>query len=358
MLNLERFHDDAFCMEIFKRKLPWIFIDVASGKLIIVVDNHLMTTHRACADNFMMAHVEGKFLKGLPEQPSRSWYLEFGIIFHILIEHYYKHFRDPDFSVAEWAGDMAYKVWTLKNMDAFAGVHPEHHAIGGLMGFQAMLLAYAHKFKPENEKLRIIGTEVSFGKNREIPLYIGEYVEVYLAGRMDVIVDDGYFIMPMDHKTCGSFKRGDPLERYLIDEGPTGYIYTLRSLLPKLVPEELRLKRGCNKILMNFIEKQFNKDNPLDRFKRLPMFKSDEQLDTYRMRMLLSVEQLLCNLESHFQNLPVPRNTQACTDWYHGKCPYYDVHRQATKDGEQNTLQNGLVTLPIWDTETINALNS
>lgn len=349
---------DLFRYQVAHREVPWLSVHPLSGKVIIVVDNHLLSTYRACASFFMLCHVDGQQPKPRAGQaPERKpWFLEFGIVFHVMIEHYYKHFRDENFSVVKWASELAYSVWTKHDMDYFKGRHPEYDTIGGLVGFQAMLIAYAHRFTPENEKLRVIGTEVAFGKNKEIPLYIGPTVEIYLAGRMDVIVDDGYFIMPMDHKTCGTLKR-DPLERYLTDEGPTGYVYALHKILPKMVSPETIIKRDCNRILMNFISKQFDQKAPLDRFKRQIILKSEEALEMYQLRMIATVQDLLENLERHFNNFPIPRDTQHCTDWYHAKCMYYDVHRQNSREGEQATLQNGFTILPIWDTETVGTLN-
>ena len=39
--------------------LPWLYYDEAKGKFIMVVDNHLMSTYRACPQHFINAHVLG-----------------------------------------------------------------------------------------------------------------------------------------------------------------------------------------------------------------------------------------------------------------------------------------------------------
>jgi hypothetical protein len=332
--------------------LPWIRYDELKGKLIVVVDNHLLQTYRNCAQYHIYSNTLGWQKKsGLKEgEKQRVWYLEFGIVLHKMLEHYYTHFRESDFDAIKWATVDAMAAWHEAEMDAHTD-HKEYKTIGGAVGFSTLLLQYANAMSPLNEKLRIIGTEVSFGRNGEVPLYIGEDIEIYLAGRMDVIVDDGYFICPMDHKTMGSF-RGDPGLQFETEEGPTGYIFALTKILPTIVPEDQLLKRDCSKILMNLISKK-PKDNPAERFKRYPVRKTTQQLELYRLRMIQTVEHLVSDLESFVSGSPVPRNTTACTNWHMFTCNYRDVCRQASPDAELATLNNGFVRLPIWNTEEV-----
>ena len=347
-------------LEIFleRNPLPWLRYSKEERCFIMVVDNHLLSTHRSCPAAFMIAHVEGYQPKtgfGIPND--RRWYLDFGIVFHNMIELYYKHFRDDDFKVIEWATEQSWIAWSKMNLDGIYSKHPEYHSIGGFKGFVGMLLQYAHRFTPENEKLRILGTEIAFGKDREVCLYDSPTLKIYLAGRMDVIVDDGYFIMPMDHKTVGRFGTGDILDRFIIDEGPTGYIYTLKKILPKYTPMEHILKRDCSRILMNIIAKQITVSDPMARFKRLAILKTEAQLAAFEQRMIGSCFDLLTNLGRFARHENVPRDTSHCTDWYHGRCAYFDIHRQSDSAGEQATLSNGFTKLPIWDTEAISLSN-
>jgi len=335
--------------------LPWLSYDTEKKKLIVVVDNHLLSTHRSCGTHYMLNAVEGQnFKPGFGVPNNRQWYLDFGIVFHKLVEYYYQNFRKDNFNVNEWAVDLAYQLWMQKELEVYKD-HPEYKAILGLKGFSALLLQYAQRYRADNERLRIIATEVSFGKSREVQLFSTPAYEFYLAGRMDVLVDDGYFIMPMDHKTVGTFKRGDPLDRYLNDEGPTGYVYTLTKILPKYVPEELIFKRDCTRILMNLISKAWDVNAPADRFRRLTIYKTQEQLSQYQLRMVLSIEALLRDLITYINHgvACVPRDTSHCTNWYYGKCYFFDVCRQSSEEAMRATLSNGFVQLPVWDTENV-----
>lgn len=332
-----------------QRPLPWLWYDEAKEKLILVVDNHLLSTYRACPQHFLFAHVLGLKRKD-HGGASRNWYLEFGVLLHRRLEVYYKHFRESSFDVQKWAVGETTAAWQDMQMD-FHSEHKEYKSIGGLAGLVGLLMQYSTAMSAQNEKLRVLGTEVSFGKNCEVPLWSDCFQEYYLSGRMDVIVDDGYFICPMDHKTMGSF-RGDPGLKFETDEGPTGYIYALKTVLPQFVPEEQILKRDCSKILMNLISKQLTTNLP-ERFKRVPIRKTTEQLEQYRLRMAATCESLLWDMNRIAFNFPIPRNTQVCQNWMHFQCSYFDLCRQASKQGYEATLNNGFVQVQLWDTETV-----
>lgn len=344
-------------------KLPWISFNPEAGRLEIVIDNYLASNYRSCAAHFEILGIEGWRRKGVSGAPERNWLLDFGTLFHKMMEEYYQAYKSPEFSLEKFAIERALFHWRDMNMDIHLS-NKECQELGGYPGFAGMLLQYALQFKAENESLNIIAKEVSFGKKKEVPLYVWGTessenavpycpADIFLSGRMDIIADDGTFISPMDHKTMGSFRR-DPIGRFSVDEGPVGYIYALNKLLPSIVPEELRLKRSCNRIIMNLISKQIPKEG--SRFQRHMIWKSSQALEAYRIRMIGTCNNLLNDLELHVRGLSMPRDTSKCNNWYFRDCPYLDVHRQQDKAGELATLQNGYVKLPVWDTEAISPL--
>ena len=73
--------------------------------------------------------------------------------------------------MVKFCTEEAVAVWTEHQMDEFTE-EKEYKTIGGLKGFIGFLVQYCTVLSPENEKLRVLGTEVSFGKNLEVPLYI------------------------------------------------------------------------------------------------------------------------------------------------------------------------------------------
>jgi PD-(D/E)XK nuclease superfamily len=336
---------------IERTRLPWVQIDKDTGKIILILDNHLMSLYRACPQHFINYAVEGLKKKGEhSEGVERIWFLEFGILLHRMIELYYKSFREPDFDMVKWATTRAVAEWNEMKMDVHAD-HKEYKLIGGVHGFVGLLVQFGSIFTPENEKLRIIGSEICFGHNREIPIFIGSDFEVYLAGRIDLIVDDGVFISPMDHKSHGAFY-GDMTLQYMNQEGPTGYIYALSSILPKIIPADQILARDCSRILMNLISKKPTA-TPIERFKRFPIRKTAWQLQEYQMRMACTAEDILRDLERHVLGLPVYRNDKMCTNWHHYNCAYIDDCRQGSPELQAATRKNGYIVTEIWNTEAV-----
>ena len=312
----------------------------------IVLDNQMMSTFRGCPARFVLEYVEGRALRS----GGRSWFLDFGILFHKMIEIYYQDFRKKDFDIVKWAGTQLIEEWNKADMD-YHKEHKECKDMGGIMGISGLLISYATKFSKENERIRIIGTEISFGKKKEVPLGRIGIINAYLSGRIDTLIDDGVFIGPMDHKTVGSF-RNDPAMRFEVDEGPTGYIYAVNKLLNSVVPEEFIMKRKCNKILMNFISKAIT-PIPNERFKRLPIYKTQEQLESYRERMLQTSEDIFNTLYRYISTGITIRDTSKCTNWMMSDCMFLPVHRQSSSKDELLILNSMYVKQKIWDTEEV-----
>ena len=332
--------------------LPWLRWDESKQKFIMVVDNHLLSTYRNCPQHYVNRHIQGIRRKAVKtEHAERIWFLEFGICLHEMLELYYKNFRKPDFDMLEFATKVASKLWVAREMGEFAE-EKEYKALGGLIGFTGLLVQYATILSPQNEHLRVLATEVSFGKNLEVKLgsSLMGFCDFYLSGRIDLLVDDGYFICPLDHKTKACFK-GELLD-HLTDEGPTGYIYALKQILPSLVPEDMILKRDCSKILMNYISKATTTD-PSARFKRIVIRKTEWELEQYRHRMISTCNKLFEDVLAYVLEFPVDRNTMACMNWMRRQCTYFDICRQQSAQGVEATINNGFIKAPLWDTEAV-----
>lgn len=374
-VNISLYHDAGFSssqlrsLEALLARNPsvhWITLNSETGIYEMVLDNSLMSCFRSCPQLFMYTWVEGYAGTG------RSWILEFGSLFHKMVEFYYQDFRKKDFDVSKWAIQRAAYEWAEAKMDVFSQ-NKEYILIGGITGFCTLLLAYSARFSADNERLRVIGTEIAFGRNKEVPLgslYTNisinpmyragasyNWLDIFLAGRIDVLVDDGSAICPLDHKTKGTL-RNDPAKYYEIDEGPTGYIYAVSKILPKLVSEmgirdEAILQRSCNKILMNYISKAPTAD-PTDRFRRLPIFKSEDQLESYRIRMLNTAEDIFHALIRYASTGQATRNTGICTNHFGSDCGFLPVDRQSTKEAELVVLKANYKKGVIWNTENPN----
>lgn len=346
--------------ELLEREaLHWITLNPETGIYEIILDNQMFSYYRSCPAFFIEMGVHGHVLKG---DVGRSWPLEFGIIFHAMMERYYTHFRDKDFDMQNWGITQAVSLWQDTQMD-YHQDHKEYKSLGGVQGFCGMLLGYAMRFGPDNERLRVIGTEIKFGKAKEVKLgnvytydtpMVTAFLTCFLSGRMDTLIDDGQYICPLDHKTMASF-RGDPASRFEMDEGPTGYVFAISVILPEFLKsikqEDLISKRSTNKIIMNFISKSIPKEG--ERFKRANVYKSSEQLEAYRRRMLCTGEDIFRCLVRYAATGIVWRDTSKCNNWYMHDCMYLPIHRQNSKSNEIVVLNSIYQKSPVWDTEEV-----
>jgi hypothetical protein len=324
-----------------------------SGSYDLILDNTLFSTFRSCPQLFFDLYAEGYKPKS---QGGRSWILDFGILFHAMVEIYYKEFRTPGFDPKVWALEVGSEKWEAANMNVHSN-HREFISMNGMMGFCLLLLQYAERFSADNERIRVIATEISFGRNKEVPLgsIFDGVVNVYLSGRIDVLVDDRDSICPLDHKTKGTLK-GDYSKFYEIDEGPTGYVYALNKILPSILEAAgagaESLSRDCNKIIMNYISKSIPKD-PSERFARKPIYKTQAQLNSYQQRMLLSAEDLFTSLVRYSSTGLASRHTNVCTMHFGSDCVMLPVHSQNSPSNELTVLNALYERKKIWNTEEV-----
>lgn len=348
----------------WSKKLHWIKISL-DGYPELYLDNHMLQTFRMCESRFAL-----EFIEGWAPKSAHMWFLDFGICTHTMIEYYYLHRKDTGFDIFEWATTKASELWEKMRMDElYKPGTPWHHEnytkLGGLTGFCTLLMQYTQTFHLDNERFRVIGAELYFGKEKEVPLvdsaddpaYAG--FRLYLAGKIDLLVDDGYNIGPMDHKTT-SGAASYAVRSYEIHEGMIGYIYATKALLRKGVESTWDSGRNCNKIWMNFLQvtplpekkRDGRKPEISERFARLPIFATDFQLEEYRLRQVSTASRILQLLLS--DNLRPTRNTMACTNYMHRTCVYSEVHRQNSRDSELVQLNSSFEKKPIWDPENRN----
>lgn len=351
-----------------EEKLHWCKLG-DDGIPELYLDHHMMSTFRMCEQAFVHSFIDGYGGKG------RVWFLDLGTAVHKMIEIYYIARKFKKFDLQYWATVIAPRIWNEMNMDFYkTGPNKlwskKYEELGGLMGFVGLLVQYAQYFNLENERMRVVGTELYFGKGKEVPILVdaGKYIfapfRMYLSGKIDLLIDDGQSIGPMDHKTASNFMGKNPNITYEVQEGMTGYVFAAQKLV-KNFPDVAR--KPCNKIWMNHLQiaipgkdKDGKEKGLSERFKRLPLMKTDEQLEDYRLRQIstgVKIFNLLVNSE-----LVPDWNTTVCTNWFHSTCAYQSAHRQGSKSSLYQILNSEFVKKGIWNPETIdqeeNAVNN
>ncbi|HWY36816.1 MAG TPA: hypothetical protein VNX68_19375, partial [Nitrosopumilaceae archaeon] len=129
--------------------------------------------------------------------------------------------------------------------------------------------------------------------------------------------------------------------------GMTGYVFAAKKIIENIQGID---RKPCNKIWMNFIQVKGEKILG-DRFKRMPLYKSDAELEDYRLRMISTVSriyQLLTNPE-----LKPNWNTMMCNNYMHNTCAFQAVHRQKDAQSQLLVLQSQFVKKEIWNPEKI-----
>ncbi len=316
------------------------------GVLELFLDHHALQTYRMCEEKFSLEILQNYRAKG-----TQPWSLNFGSVFHKVVEKIYETKQAQTFDY-NWLLGYSEALWTKAGLDRYSE-HKTYQALNGLSGFLVLVAQYATFYSNENERLRPIGVELAFGKGREVFLgalhfpYYGNMVRCYLSGRIDFLMDSGTAIGPMDHKTKAFFK-GNPAEDHDPQEGMTGYVYASAHILKNKFPELLE-KRQVNRIWMNYVqvkaEADFNK-----RFKRIPIFKTEWQLEQYRLRQLSTFSKILEFVTSDRMG---DWNTSVCSNTYHQDCTFKHLHKLNNAGDMLRILNNDFEVAPEWNPDTI-----
>lgn len=327
------------------------FVQIASdGVPEFFLDHTLLSSLRMCEARFDLDHIKNYRSKETP------WALDFGKLVHDCMEFYYK--KELAGSKPEYREmfEFGAKLWRDRNYDKYINT-PQFKAVGGMPGFIALLGQYLHFYQGQ-DRLKPIGLEIAFGKNKEVPLldnhlaYKFAPFRLYLSGRMDFIFDDGRKIGPLDHKTF-SIEGKNPMTGYEIQEGMTGYIYAMHYLVKQLKEQnpDIDLNRETNVLWLNFILTKpctdLNK-----KFQRIPLYKTQPQLEDWRLRQISTASKLYSLL---FQERPPDYNAHVCTNYWHSVCPYQRVHRLARKEDQEFILKTDFVA-EIWNPETVESV--
>lgn len=352
------------------QKLHWLQI-ADDGCPELYLDNQMLQTFRMCEALFYETYIEGYKPRG---NIGRIWFLEFGGAFHKAVEEFYKAKKADDFDLIHFISTLAHQIWTDFDLEYWANTdlwkarkYNSYKELGGFLGFSSLLLQYAHYFSKENERFRTIGTELYFGKNKEVPLNINLNFQtpfrLYLSGKIDLLMDDGFNIGPMDHKTSRDFGGKNPARMYEVHDGMTGYVFAAKKILETRnayaqdTSEDLQLlNRQCNKIWMNFVQVREAKTMP-DRFKRIPIYKTDWELEEYRQRQISTAIQIWQTLKYYNPDRMLAKrpyyNTMACTNMMHRDCVFQEVHRQNSLESQFLILNSSFEKdqSKIWNPE-------
>src|SRR5258706_12820923 len=195
-------------------KYHWIKYDKDTNTIEMFLDNYMLSCARVCEAKFHLEHLlqikpkytplgntdNGKVIR-------KPWFFDFGEYFHWCLEQFYvsfKEFKQPP-KIDDWL-KVCHDKWDEMKLDDYknsivkADV-TKYESLGGWEGCAGLLVVYYTYYM--DQRLRIIDTEITFGHNKEVflgkfPISMSEsifsYVDCYLTGRIDLLVDNGYKI--------------------------------------------------------------------------------------------------------------------------------------------------------------------
>jgi hypothetical protein len=212
-----------------------------------------------------------------------------------------------------------------------------------------------------NQRLRVIDTEITFGHNKEV--FLGGFtlfhgyemlddikVECYLTGRIDLLVDNGYKIGPIDHKTTHRFD-GFEHDDFNPHDGMTGYILAINEILKKYKLDN-QPAPSCHGGWIYHISAttpSIPKDKTKQqgpRFKITPIDKTVQQMEDYKARQLSTFRRIA---ELIFMDKTPEWNTNNCNNMFFRKCEYKPIHEQPS-DQWQDIINRFYTIAPAWDT--------
>lgn len=334
-------------------KYPWVRWNPEKNEIELFMDHQMLSTLRMCESKFALEHILNIRPKG-----HKAWSLVFGAWLHFCLETYYEHIRahegkPPD--VTQWL-QYAKDKWIELHIQAYAN-EDKFIDIGGWEGACSLLCQY-YAFYME-QRLRVVATEIPFGFDREVPL--GEFrinignpedgdiwvtVRCYLTGRIDMLVDNGSVIGPVDHKHTHIF-RGDEWDKFNPHDGITGYIYATNTIIKKFFPDYIKpcLNGWIFHIQGHHAAKSRKTGEIRPRFKVSRIDKMPSMLDDYKRRNIATFKRVA---EILFQDSDTQWSTTACHNIYNRDCEYLQIHKQPKEEWAYQIQQFYQITTP-WN---------
>jgi hypothetical protein len=326
----------------------WCKYDQKTNTIELYLDHYMLSCLRTCEAKFYLEHL----LKVKPRYDDsirKPWFFDFGEYIHWCLEQFYNHFKiNKTAPPVDYWLDQCKMKWSLMKMDDYANGFEKdakkYEEVKGWLGVASLLTQYYVFYM--DMRLRVIDTEITFGHNKEVYLgkcylelgdedYIG--VECYLTGRIDLLVDNGYKIGPVDHKTTHKFD-GFEHKDFNPHDAMTGYILATHDILSNYygtIERQLGDKKPESKGGWIFHISACTPATPRDknkqqgpRFKTTPIDKTTSQLEDFKLRQLSTFKRVA---ELLFNDKTPEWNTGVCHNMFFRDCEYVPIHEQPSE---------------------------
>lgn len=357
----------------------WVKYDKDTNTIELYLDHFMLSGLRLCEAKFYLEHL--LWVKPIYDTTRRKpWFFDFGEYIHWCTEQFYNHFKvykGPPL-IDEWL-DKCKMKWAMMHMDEYkdsltkADV-TKYEEVKGWEGVCGLLTQYYVFYM--DLRVRVIDTEITFGHNKEVFLgeeIIPEYhgagldhhlvIKCYLTGRIDLLVDNGYKIGPVDHKTTHTFD-GFEHNDFNPQDAMTGYILAINNILKKYKDKGLTTIPTClGGWIYHISAKTPAEPNKKSRekgktqgprFKTTPIDKTPSQLEDFKKRQLSTFKRVA---ELLFNDKTPEWNTIACNNIFFRPCEYKPIHEQPSEQWQDMINRFYQISNP-WDTRNGSKNNS
>lgn len=278
-----------------------VIVESKKQQINLIMDSSVLNTFEKCPTLMKYQYVDNLRLKGI-----KSKALEKGDLLHLPLKYYYNLKKEgKDF-------EECIKVGTEKLLKYAPKLSLDDADIQDVM---TAFLSYAEFYR--FERWTVIDTERPF----RIVIYEDAELRIILQGRIDLIVDTGQIICPVDHKSESRKNEAVPLSNQFM-----AYCFAAKS----------------NNLVVNKIGFQSSL-KASEKYYRTLLSYEDDNLEEWRDEMIFKVRELLGYAEVNW----FPHRYSSCQDKY-GKCMFHDVchtHRAA----REIRLMSQFEVQPAWD---------
>jgi hypothetical protein len=276
-------------------------IETKRQQINLFSDASVMNAFEKCPQLMKYQYIDNLRPKGIVNVG-----LEKGDLIHIPLKHYYSQKK----AGVEWSDAIQFSVGKLLRYTPKLNL-----ADKDIQDVMTSFMSYCEFYR--FERWEVVEVERPF----RLVIYEDSDLRVILQGRIDLLVDNGQMIMPVDHKS--ESRRSEPVE---LSNQFMAYAYASKS----------------SNIIVNKIGFQTSLKAE-EKFYRKMLSYEDDNLEEWRDEYIFKIRELIGYAEiNHF-----PHRYSSCQDKY-GKCSFHDIchtHRAA----REMKLKSHFQIVEPWD---------
>ena len=278
-----------------------VIAESKKAQISIILDSSVLNTFEKCPTLMKYQYIDNLRLKGI-----KSAALEKGDLIHIPLKHYYKAKRDG----IEWEAAVKIGYEKMVHYSSKLSLSDEDKML-----IFTTFMSYCEFYR--FEKWQIIEIERPF----RLVIYEDEDLRIIIQGRIDLIVDTGNAIMPVDHKSESRKTEAIALSNQFM-------CYTYAAKATNLIVNKIGLQATLK---------------AEDKYYRTMLSYDEDNLAEWRDELIFKVREMIGYAEvNHF-----PHRYTSCQDKY-GKCIFHAICHTA-RYARQVRLDSQFEVVEPWN---------